>query len=211
MKELTEVEIQNIKKDLTSSKSAKRRSAAKKIGKFKIYKLEQELLAAYLKERKDTRTWETQTEMIKACGKIGCKASIPYLKEIIDINKDEDTITIFATVSYIRLTRKCVNDMSVTLEFMKSGNASVFCGCITAIAYDDVVPTNSEITEIMKLLNEKTSLYDRLYSCHVQYILSAMHLWPQELTKPFLDRYKNTRYANFVENTLKGKKSIVVY
>lgn len=67
---ITEEEILLIKRKLISSKSAKRRSAAKKIGKYRIISLRDELLEAYIKEREDIRTWETQTKMITALGKV---------------------------------------------------------------------------------------------------------------------------------------------
>ena len=70
-KELTADEISQIVNDLQSKQSAKRRSAAKKIKKNKLEQLGDNLYEAYINERQDTRTWETQTEMILALGKIG--------------------------------------------------------------------------------------------------------------------------------------------
>lgn len=208
MKILTEQDIASIKSDLHSSKSVKRRGAAKKIGKNKIMSLEQLLLEAYLKEREDTRTWETQTEMVKALGKLGCKAAIPYLKEIVDRNKDEDTITAYATLSYIRLTKKDGNDMALILDLLKNGNTMVFDGAVMALAYDDVIPAESDMEKVIELLNERKSVYERPFSNPIGQIISAMYQWPHELTLPFLNQYKTIpAYAHFVENTLAGIKS----
>lgn len=80
-KQLTQEEIEQIGLELCNSKSAKRRSAAKKIGKNRLVELSESLMAAYLKERNDKRTWETQVEMIKALGKIGYLPALPILAE----------------------------------------------------------------------------------------------------------------------------------
>lgn len=203
-----EQEIISIENDLFSNKSVKRRSAAKKIGKNKIISLKQSLLNAYIKERKDTRTWKTQTEMIKALGKIGCKDAIPYLKEIIDENKDEDTITAYAALSYIRLMRNDINDMTIILDFLRNGNTMIFDGAVMALAYDVVIPTKTDIKEIIEILNKRKSVYERPFSNPIQQIISAMYQWPYELTLPFLNQYRNIpQYMHFVENTLAGKKS----
>jgi hypothetical protein len=50
-----------IKESLHDSKSLNRKNAAKKIGKKKIIDLGDDLFCAYLKEKNDIRTWETQT------------------------------------------------------------------------------------------------------------------------------------------------------
>ena len=207
MKQLTEEEIILIKGELCSSKSSKRRSAAKKIARYEIVSLADELLEAYLKERKDVRTWETQMEMIKAFAKIDCKAAIPYLKEIVDKNEDMDTITTYAALSYIRLNRQSKNDMSEIMGVLEKGNRSVFMGAIYAMAYDDVVPTEQEMTCVLDIF-EKRAVYNDHYTCSAQHIISAMHKWQNEMIAPFLEHYsKYPQYANFIENTFSGKKS----
>lgn len=208
MKKLSEEEIRLIKNDLISSKSAKRRSAAKKIGKYQILSMSNELLEAYIKERKDVRTWETQTAMITALGKIDCKDALPYLQEIVDRNKDFDTITAYAALAYIRLTRKNPNDTETIIDFMMSGNTMVFDGAVMALAYDDIVPTQSEMKKIIEILDKRKGVYDRPYSNPIPMLISAMYKWPQEISLPFLIRYQNIiQYAHIVTNTLAGKRS----
>ena len=208
MKKLTEEEILSIKKDLISSKSAKRRSAAKKIGKYHIISMRNELLEAYIKERQDVRTWETQAVMITALGKVDHKAAVPYLQEIIDRNKEFDAITADAALAYIRLTRKNPNDMETIINFMTIGNASVFDGAVMALAYDDIVPTESEMKKVIEILNMRKAVYDRPYSNPVAMLISAMYKWPQEISLPFLTQYQyDLQYAHLVVNTLAGKRS----
>ena len=208
MKKMSEEEILLIKDDLASSKSAKRRSAAKKIGRYQILSLSNELLEAYINERKDIRTWETQTAMITALGKIDCKAALPYLQEIVDRNKDMDTITAYAALAYIRLTRKNPNDVETIIAFMTNGNTMVFDGAVMALAYDDIVPAQSEMKKIIEILDRRKVVYERPYSNPIPILISAMYKWPQEISLPFLTQYKDiSQYAHIVTNTLAGKRS----
>lgn len=208
MKKLNDEEVLSVKNDLTSPKSAKRRSAAKKIGKYRITSLRDELLEAYVKERQDVRTWETQAVMITALGKVDHKAALPYLQEIIDQNKDFDAITGFTALAYIRLTRKSDNDMETVIDFLMIGNASVFDGAVMALAYDDIVPTESEMKKVIEILNTRKAVYDRPYSNPIALIISAMYKWPQEISLPFLTQYQDMpQYAHLVANTLAGKRS----
>ena len=209
MKQLTDEEILLIKNDLVSSKSPKRRSAAKKIAKYKIFSLANELLKAYLEERKDIRTWETQSEMINALAKINCKAAIPYLREIVDENKDMDTVTMKASLSYIRLNRETLNDMTLILSLLEIGKRSVFMGAVYAMAYDDVIPTEQEIITVLDIF-EKRNVYDDPYTYDAQPIISSMYKWRNEIIAPFLEHYKQyPQYAHFIENTFAGKKSCI--
>ena len=209
MKQLTYEEILLIKNDLVSSKSPKRRSAAKKIAKYKIFSLANELLKAYLEERKDIRTWETQSEMINALAKINCKAAIPYLKEIVDENKDMDTVTMKASLSYIRLNREALNDMTLILSLLEKGKRSVFMGAVYAMAYDDVIPTEQEIITVLDIF-EKRDVYDDPYTYDAQPIISSMYKWRNDIIAPFLEHYKRyPQYTHFIENTFAGKKSCI--
>lgn len=206
--EFTQEELTAIKSDLTSSKSAKRRSAAKKIGKQQITSLTNDLLEAYLRERKDSRTWETQTTMITALGKLKCQEALLYLKEIVDENKDADTITAYASLAYIRISRTHPNDMDVILRFLENGNTMVFDGAVMAMAWDDVVPAEEEMRQVIEILERRKPVYERPFSNPIQQIISAMHKWPTEISLPFLNQYRDMpQYAHFVENTLAGKRS----
>lgn len=69
--------IDETKEKLTSSKSKDRRRAAKAIGSDNIHVLGDALYSAYLNERKDKRTWETQVEMIISLGLINGRNVVP--------------------------------------------------------------------------------------------------------------------------------------
>lgn len=68
--------------DLSNVRSAKRRSAAKKLRKRADPAAGPALLEALRREVKDPRTWETQYQMIMALGTSGYKAAVPFLLEL---------------------------------------------------------------------------------------------------------------------------------
>lgn len=53
---------EEIKEKLTSKKSTNRRRASKEIGKSKLSEFGDDLYDAYLKEKNDKRTWETNSK-----------------------------------------------------------------------------------------------------------------------------------------------------
>ena len=71
---------------LNDKSSARRRSAARKIGKGRNPAAGEALHAAFLKEQRDSRTWETQVEMIEALGLLGHKEAFASMKAIITAN-----------------------------------------------------------------------------------------------------------------------------
>ena len=68
---------------LTHKRSPKRRSGAKKLRKLKNSKACSALFETLQKELNDSRTWETQYQMIMALGECGCKDALPFLKELV--------------------------------------------------------------------------------------------------------------------------------
>ncbi|MDR1340944.1 MAG: hypothetical protein LBK58_12965, partial [Prevotellaceae bacterium] len=88
--------IDETREKLNSKKTPERRRAAVEIGKNKMTELGEELYQKYLEERKYERTWETQSEMLKALGVIDCKKALEIIEEIIKQNIPHDMITINA-------------------------------------------------------------------------------------------------------------------
>lgn len=135
------------------------------------------------------------------------KDAYPYIyyHEMI---KDADTITAYASLAYIRISRTHPNDMDVILRFLENGNTMVFDGAVMAMAWDDVVPAEEEMRRVIEILERRKPVYERPFSNPIQQIISAMHKWPKEISLPFLNHYREMpQYAHFVENTLAGKRS----
>jgi len=211
-KQLTTEEIAQIASDLQNSKSDKRRSSAKKIGKNQLVQLGDELYKAYIKEREDKRTWETQTEMILALGKIGYTKALPDLKLIIDKNEPHDMITIAAARSYVRLKRKDLSDAKPVIDLLKVGNFSVFGGAIEILTYDDMMLSEADVKTIISIMDSKKEeeISHCGYGDHREYLISAMSKWKNPTSETYIKRFleSSNRYLReSAELALRGKKS----
>lgn len=211
-KQLTTEEIAQIASDLQNSKSDKRRSAAKKIGKNQLVQFGDELYKAYIKEREDKRTWETQTEMILAFGKIGYTKALPDLKLIIEKNEPHDMITIAAASSYVRLKRRSLNDAEAVIDLLKFGNLSVMAGATAILTYDDMIPAEAEVKVIISLMDSKKEedIAIRGLPDPREYLLSAMSKWKNPTSETYIRRFLESSVRDLREGAelaLIGKKS----
>src|ERR1700754_813047 len=117
--------IKEIEENLFSTKSSDRRKAAKTIGEKKILPLSEQLLLAFLKEQIDTRTWQTQMEMILSLGLIDYKLAFSEIEKIVKLNKPHDMVTYAAAQTYVRLKRKSLFDARPTIELLIYGGLSL--------------------------------------------------------------------------------------
>jgi hypothetical protein len=214
-KELTAEEIVQIAIDLQNSKSEKRRNAAKKISKNRLPELGDQLYAAYLKEKEDKRTWETQYEMVKALGLIDYKKSLENIYETVRQNEPHDMITVGASLAYIRLKRKSLSDSAPVLELLEFGRISVIAGVVMVLAIDKMIPDNDAIEKIIKICWDlhrhkdvtPHDMDDR------KYLAIACANWDKNLVKDFLNHCIETAKENdnnlreVSQNSLKGKYS----
>lgn len=190
-KQLAKEEIEQIAIGLQDSKSQNRRKAAKKIGKNNLAELGEILLAAFLKERNDKRTWETQTEMIVALGKIGYSPALSFFKEIVGVNETEDMITHAAARSYVRIKRSSLNDASPVIELLRFGKLSVLDGATSALAYDDMTPPDDQIKMIIELLDKHKDeeLSIRGLMDPREYLLSCMSKCKIQTCSDYINRF----------------------
>lgn len=216
-KTLTQEEIESVKIELLNSRSPKRRSAAKKIGKFLIVELGDELSKAYKKKRLDTRTWETQVEMITSLGKIRYS---PILEEFASIIKEHSNnrprIVHSAALAYVRITRSNKNDATPILEMMRYDDKAILNGSISALTFDDMIPSLEQTKQILEAIKEKENYLDALYLRGTfdprQYILSAVSLWDRTNidVETFIQSCLNNNHLNSIpglfEKVNKGKK-----
>lgn len=213
-KELTPEEIQQTENDLHDSKSTKRRSAAKKIGKFKLYVLGDALYNAYMEERNDTRTWETQYEMILALGHIDYKKALPEIEEIVSMRNNNGAAEINAAVrTFVRLKRKSLNDIKPVLDLLKSDNPNIINGAVSVLTFDDMIPTDKDIRRIIAVFDSKFK--DDVFSMKGttdprSYLISAMSKWNKSICEPYIKRFidsSDLQIKKDAESALKGKKS----
>jgi hypothetical protein len=201
---------EEIRSKLGSTKSADRRRAAKEIGKNKLTEFSDELFAAYLEEKKDRRTWETQVAMILSLGLIDHKDTLPVIEPIIKANDPHDMITYAAAHSYVRLKRRSLSDAEPVLELLRFGRLSIVDGCLNPLGYDRMQPEENQVKELIKLswdLHEHED-YEPEYGDPRYGLAAACAGWNKALTKEFLEHCVATGDAPVkyvAENSLKGK------
>ena len=188
-----------IREKLSSKKSADRRRSAKEIGKLKIYDLAEELYQKYLIEKSDTRTWETQCEMIKTLGSLDFKKAINEIEQIVQKNIPHDTITIVSGTTYVQLKRKSIYDGSPVLELLEFGSVSLIHGAHLVLAIDKMKPRENEIKKILsqsKDINKHKDLIGHEFGLmdSRQYLAIACANWDLELTQDFLKHCIDTAY-----------------
>lgn len=206
---------EEIKTKLHSTKSVDRKRAVKEIGKLKLTDFGDDLYQAYLKEVKDTRTWETQVEMILALGLLDYKNALTEIEQIVSTNLPYDMITYAAAQSYVRLKRQSLTDASPAIELLRFGGLSIVGGCLNPLGYDKMQPDENQIKELITLswdlykhkdrLGHEGGYYDPRYG-----LAAACAGWDIQLTNDFLihclataDGDTPLKYVS--ENSLKGK------
>lgn len=182
---------EEISKNLHSTRSADRRKAAREIGRQKKLEFGGALFTAYLKERKDVRTWETQYHMILALGLVDYKPALPEIEQIVRLNKSHDMITYGAAQTYVRLKRKSLQNASPVIELLQFGGLSVSDGALNPLAYDNMMPPDNEIETLIRLgwdLHQHGDRigYERGYSDPRYGLAAACAGWKKELTRDFL-------------------------
>jgi hypothetical protein len=191
--------IEEVKEKLFSRKSSDRLSAAKRISREKLAELGDDLFNAYTKEKKDSRTWEVQSEMIKALGLLDYKAALLYIESIVRKNTPHDAITINAATTYVQFKRKSIYDAQPVLELLSFGNTSVICGALKALAVDKMLPPDNEIDEIIEISWDINKHKDRIgYEYGLtdprQYLAIACAGWDNPLCAGFLNHCIETAY-----------------
>ena len=195
---------------LTSKKSKDRLRAAKQIVKSMIYDLAEDLLMAYRKELSDSRTWQTQVEMIKSIGLLRIDDAITLIDPIIQENKEHDMITYAAAECYVRLQRETINDATPVIELLKFGRFSIVDGCLNPLGYDRMIPTDTQIKELIELSWNLHKNKERGHTDPRYGIAAACAGWNPELTNGFLNHCletanNDTPLKYVAENSLKGK------
>ncbi len=191
--------LDEVREKLVSKKSTDRLRATKKISKEKIAGLADELFLAYEKERRDPRTWEPQSEMIKALGLLNHKPAFKYIEEIVRKNVPHDMITGNASIAFVQLKRNSIFDAQPVLELLSFGSISVICGALQALAVDKMLPPKNEMEEILKISRDVNKHKDRIgleYGLMDPriYLAIACAGWDKILCEGFLNYCIETAY-----------------
>ena len=106
---------------LSDSKSARRRSAAKKLRKSGDPDSGPALLVALKNELRDQRTWETQYQMIMALGQCQHTEATEFLEALSREGRIESVQTAIGDALF-RLSGGAEGDLTRVLEFIERGD-----------------------------------------------------------------------------------------
>jgi len=135
---------------LKDRKSAKRRSAAKKLRKMADPSAEEALLEAFKNEIKDPRTWETQYQIIMALGECGIKSALNALEEYASTDIEATMVYVALGDAIVRLSIKSNTDVSPIYSIIKSNNLMLLDGAFRAMAMLQMVPNENDISKIIE-------------------------------------------------------------
>jgi hypothetical protein len=207
----------DLKEGLRLNKTSGRKKAAKEIGKQKLTHLGVDVYAAYLREKKDTRTWETKVELIRTLGLLRYMPALLEIEEIIETNIPLDMITIIAAQAYVRLKRRTAGDATAVIKVLKAGGLSTSKGALNTLASDRMIPEPEQIAELITLSWDLDKHPDRagrengIIDPRLGLIVACAG-WNPDLTNNFLIHCINTfgrdsSIKEAAENSLKGKYS----
>ena len=203
---MKDIEIKSIIEDLSDSKSAKRRSAAKKVGKLGLIEAGDSLFSAWKKEQQDQRTWETQGEMINALGKLGYKKAQDEIYRICKENVEHDMVTIMSARAYVRLTRNSIEDSEPVLDLLSFAKFSVATGVFDALGFDRMVFDEDEISSILKYAIEFS--YEKGFGDPRRGLIVAAAGWRGSEVSKFLESCLSSSYkviSEAAEKSLRGE------
>lgn len=114
--------------------SAKRRSGAKQLRKFRRPEAGPALLAALRHEVGDPRTWETQYQMVMALAESRYSPALAYLEELAQHPFEATMVYTALGDAIVRLGRSSAEDAGPVLRLLDSGNERLIDGALRAVA-----------------------------------------------------------------------------
>jgi hypothetical protein len=153
------------------------------------------------------RTWETQVEMIRALGKIGYKPILADLEELLEKqNTNSVNVITHAAIAYVRIKRTNPNDALPVIELLHTNNWDVAGGALYALCFDDMIPLDEQIKQILDWVKGKEKELDERFAKGAidrrLILLSAASHWDRK--NPVVDSFIEDCLANEKLNTVNG-------
>lgn len=187
-----------LKEELESKSAPKIKKAASKVFKKKIVGYEELLLASlkYLIEK--PKSWQSQSEVIKAIGVTGTEKSLPYLKELVN-HKFESTVLYRDLGFSICLLNDIANEhLEYAISNVDSSNDLLLSGICAAILYSGFVPSKKDIEIIVSSVENRDSNEGPMITPRC-YIAAACYSWPSALIGAFLNKCTESSWSGLVE------------
>lgn len=194
---------------LSSSQSAKRRSAAKKLRKAAANEACPALLNALVEELKDKRTWETQYHMIVALSDCGCMEAEETLAQLMRTPGLEPAAYSAFGRAIVGLAARRGQGIETAIQLIKSNDTAILEGALCAVACLRLKASPEQARTFVDHVNALPPADphgDVLMSIRV-WLAAAAAGWDQAVVGEFLNKASKSGFqqlARAATNSLKG-------
>ena len=176
----------DLTEELESRTAPKIKKAAEKIAKQKIDGYEDFLLNALKLLIAKPKSWQAQSQLIRAIGITGSDHSVPYLKELATSNFDTTVLYKDLGFAICRLNDLLHSDLAFLKSILSSQNELLIAGACSALLYEKIVPSEDDMVEIMEATKSIDTNEGQVVTPRC-YIAALAYLWPATVTRPFLE------------------------
>lgn len=128
---------------------------AKQLRKLKDPSAGPALLDALRKEINDSRTWETQYQLIMALGECCCTEALPFIEALAQQHFDATMLYVALGDAIVRLGRAFQDDADPVLHLMQTDNHMLIDGAFRAAAMLKMKPDQDSVNAIITYINEQ--------------------------------------------------------
>lgn len=198
--------------ELQSQSAPRIRKVAESIARQGVSGYEDQLLEALSSLMLKPKSWQTQSQLIRAIGITGSTKAIPYMKELALL--DFVSAILYRDLGFAICLLEDIH--SGKLDYLKStlssGNELLMAGACSALLYSKSIPCDKDIIEIIKAISNMETNEGQIITPRC-YVAAVAYLWPASLTKPFLELCTRSNWSGLVEiakSSLHGKPSTFV-
>jgi len=195
--------------DLESKSAPKIKKVAAKISKGKIEGYESLLLSSLKLLIQKPKSWQAQSEVIKAIGITGSEKSLPYLKELSKQEFESTLLYRDLGFSICLLEDMSGGQLNYTASILDTSNDLLLSGVCAAILFSGYTPNSEDIVKIIESVVDRDQNEGQMITPRC-YIAAACYSWPAELTTSFLQKCANSSWSGLAEianDSLASKKS----
>lgn len=198
-----------LKEELESRSAPRIKKAAAKIYKQKLAGYEAALLSALEYLTQKPKSWQAQSEVIKALGVTGSNKSLPYLEELVGRELGATLLYRDLAFSICLLSDIPNKKLEYTIKTLGSSNDLLVSGTCAAILFSGYIPSEKEMTTILASVQDRDENEGQIMTPRC-FIAAACYSWPAELTKRFLQKCTESTWQGLVEianESLAGRRS----
>ena len=195
---------------LSSGTPPKIRKAAKAIARNNETGYCDQLLSALESLLDKPKSWQTQSDVIKALGATDCQAAVPRLKQLIE--QDYKATVLYRDLGYAIaiLDGLAADKLDFLYSSFDKANELQICGVCAAIVTEEIIPAGTDIERIIEAVSAYEHLEERGITAPRTYIAAVAYLWPKEDVQAFLQSCTTSPsklLVSIATDSLAGKKT----